>query len=66
MYIHHTVLNDPIRSTFSDYWLYSQLYHWKKLVRRICSVQASLAVIERVFFQAGFMLLSRRIRMSEG
>ncbi|CAF3358442.1 unnamed protein product [Rotaria sp. Silwood2] len=58
-------LNDPIRSKFSDYWSYSQLYHLKKLVRRICSVQASTAAIERVFSQAGLILSSRRTRMSE-
>lgn len=58
-------LNDPVRSSFSDYWCHSQLTSLKRLVRRIFSVQASSAPIERVFSQAGLILSSRRTRMNE-
>jgi hypothetical protein len=58
-------LNDPIKSKFSDYWLHSQPNHLKKLVTRICSVQASSAPVERVFSHASLILSSRRTRMSE-
>lgn len=58
-------LNDPVRSSFSDYWLRSPLNSLKKLVIRIFSVQASSAPIERVFSHAGLILSSRRTRMNE-
>ncbi|CAF5167049.1 unnamed protein product, partial [Rotaria magnacalcarata] len=53
-------LNDPIRTRFSDYWSTSRLTSLKKLVKRIFSVQASSAPVERVFSHAGLILSSRR------
>ncbi|CAF3753693.1 unnamed protein product [Rotaria socialis] len=58
-------LNDPIRTRFSDYWPTSRLTSLKKLVKRIFSVQASSAPVERVFSHAGLILSSRRTNMSE-
>ncbi|CAF3273968.1 unnamed protein product [Rotaria socialis] len=58
-------LNDPVRSSFSDYWLHSPLTSLKALVTRIFSVQASSAPIERVFSHAGLIFSSRRTRMNE-
>ncbi|CAF4911296.1 unnamed protein product [Rotaria sp. Silwood1] len=58
-------LNDPIQSSFSDYWLRSQLTSLKRLVVRLFSVQASSAPVERVFSHAGLIFSSRRTRMSE-
>ncbi|CAF4960759.1 unnamed protein product, partial [Rotaria magnacalcarata] len=60
-----TYLNDPIRTRFSDYWSTSRLTSLKKLVKRIFSVQASSAPVERVFSHAGLILSSRRTNMSE-
>ncbi|CAF1240055.1 unnamed protein product, partial [Rotaria magnacalcarata] len=57
-------LNDPIRTKFSDYWSTSRLTSLKKLVKRIFSVQASSAPVERVFSHAGLILSSRRTNMS--
>ena len=58
-------LNDPIRSSFCDYWFRSPLNILKKMVKRVFSVQASSAPIERVFSHAGLILSSRRTNMSE-
>lgn len=58
-------LNDPIRSKFSEYWCHSQLHRLKKLVIRVCSVQASSAPVERIFSCAGLILSPRRTRMNE-
>ena len=58
-------LNDPVWSSFSDYWQRSQLSSLKTLVARLFSVQASSAPVERVFSHAGLILSSRRTRMSE-
>lgn len=58
-------LNDPLRSEFSDYWIKSRLDILKAFVRRIFSVQASSAPIERVFSHAGLVLSSRRTNMNE-
>jgi hypothetical protein len=58
-------LNDPIRTRFCDYWFHSPLINLKKMVKRVFSVQASSAPIERVFSHAGLILSSRRTNMSE-
>lgn len=58
-------LNDPIRTRFCDYWFHSPLNNLKKMVKRVFSVQASSAPIERVFSHAGLILSSRRTNMSE-
>lgn len=58
-------LNDPVRTKFSDYWYHSQLNMLKKIVKRIFSVQASSAPIERAFSHAGLILSQRRTRMAE-
>lgn len=58
-------LNDPIQSSFSEYWRQSQLAALKALVIRIFSVQASSAPIERVFSHAGIIFSSRRTRLNE-
>lgn len=58
-------LNDPIRTEFSHYWSTSRLTTLKTLMKRIFSVQASSAPIERVFSQAGLILSSRRTNMNE-
>ena len=58
-------LNDPIRTSFSQYWSHSPLNILKKMVQRVFSVQASSAPIERVFSHAGLILSSRRTNMSE-
>ena len=58
-------LNDPIRTSFSQYWSHSPLNILKKIVQRVFSVQASSAPIERVFSHAGLILSSRRTNMSE-
>ena len=58
-------LNDPLRSPFSDYWMASRLTILKRFVRRIFSVQASSAPIERIFPHAGLIMSARRTNMSE-
>jgi len=58
-------LNDPIRVKFSNYWFHSQLNILKKLVKRIFSVQASSAPIERAFSHAGLIFSSKRTNLSE-
>ena len=58
-------LSDPVRCTFSDYWLRSRYTSLKKLVTRVFSIQASSAPIERVFSHAGLILSSRRTCMNE-
>lgn len=58
-------LNNPLRSQFSQYWCNSQLIRLKKLAKRVCSVQASSAPVERVFSSAGLLLSTRRTRMNE-
>ncbi|CAF3184086.1 unnamed protein product [Rotaria socialis] len=58
-------LNDPVQSSFSEYWRQSQLTALKTLVIRLFSVQASSAPIERVFSHAGIIFSSRRTRLSE-
>lgn len=58
-------LADPLRIKFSEYWSYSQLHVLKSFVKKIFSVQASSAPIERVFSCAGFILNPRRTNMNE-
>ena len=58
-------LNDPLRAKFSHYWSYSQLHIIKYLVMKIFSVQASSALVERVFSCAGYILSPRRTNMNE-
>ncbi|CAM4844568.1 unnamed protein product, partial [Rotaria magnacalcarata] len=59
-------LNDPIRIGFSNtYWRHSNLSHLKYSVKRLFSVQASSAPIERVFSKSGFIMSPRRTAMSE-
>ncbi len=58
-------LNEPIPSKFSEYWRRSQLCRLKRLVTRVCSIQASSAPVERVFSCAGLILSPRRTRMNE-
>ena len=57
--------NDPIRSRFSSYWRNSRLPSLQNVVKRIFSVQASSAPIERVFSQAGLIMSPRRTSMLE-
>jgi hypothetical protein len=58
-------INDPVRSKFSLYWKNSQLYTLKNVVKRVFSIQASSAPIERVFSQAGVIMSPRRTSMRE-
>ena len=58
-------LNDPVRSNFSNYWFHSQLTIPTNLIVRIFLVPASSAPIERTFYHAGLILLSRRTNMNE-
>lgn len=58
-------LNDPLRSEFSDFWIKSRLNVLKGFVKKIFSVQASSAPVERVFSHAGLILSSRRTNMNE-
>jgi hypothetical protein len=58
-------INDPVRSSFSEYWSRSSLNVLKKLVVRTFSVQASSAPVERVFSHAGLIFSTRRTNMSE-
>ena len=57
--------NDPIRSRFPSYWKNSRLPSLQNVVKRIFSVQASSAPIERVFSQAGLIMSPRRTSMLE-
>ena len=57
--------NDPIRCRFSSYWKNSRLPSLQNVVKRIFSVQASSAPIERVFSQAGVIMSPRRTSMLE-
>ncbi|CAF2140723.1 unnamed protein product [Rotaria magnacalcarata] len=58
-------INDPTRLRFSSYWKNSSLCSLKNVVKRIFSVQASSAPIERVFSQAGLIMSPRRTSMLE-
>jgi len=58
-------LSDPMRVRFSTYWKNSQFFHLKMVVKRLFSVQASSAPIERVFSQAGAIMSPRRTLMLE-
>jgi hypothetical protein len=58
-------LNDPMQVRFSVYWKNSQFSHLKMIVKRVFSVQASSAPIERVFSQAGVIMSPRRTLMLE-
>jgi hypothetical protein len=58
-------LNDPMRVRFSAYWKNSQFSQLKMVVKRVFSVQASSAPIERVFSQAGVIMSPRRTLMLE-
>lgn len=58
-------INDPIRYGFSNYWKNSRLSSLQTVVRRIFSVQASSAPVERVFSQAGMIMSARRTSMLE-
>ncbi len=46
-------LSDPVKSKFSEYWLFSKSNLLEKLVKGIFSVQASSAPVERIFSYAG-------------
>ncbi|CAF3613131.1 unnamed protein product [Rotaria socialis] len=58
-------INDPTRLRFSSYWKNSSLCSLKNVVKRIFSVQASSAPVERVFSQAGLIMSPRRTSMLE-
>ena len=58
-------LNDRTTIEFSNYWSHSRLELLKNLVKRIFSVQASSAPVERVFSYAGLILSPRRTNISE-
>lgn len=58
-------INEPTRLRFSSYWKNSSLCSLKNVVKRLFSVQASSAPIERVFSQAGLIMSSRRTSMLE-
>lgn len=58
-------LSDPMRVPFSTHWKNSQFSHLKIVVRRVFSVQASSAPIERVFSQASVVMSPRRTLMLE-
>jgi hypothetical protein len=62
----NTYTNDPIQCRFSSYWKNSRLSSLQNVVKRIFSVQASSAPIERVFSQAGLIMSPRRTSMLEG
>ncbi|CAF1118094.1 unnamed protein product [Adineta ricciae] len=53
-------LADPVRAKFSVYWQRSQLSSLETVVRRVFSIQASSAPVERAFSQAGLILSPRR------
>ena len=61
----NTYFNDPLRVRFSTYWKNSPFSHLKMVVKRVFSVQASSAPIERVFSQAGLIMSPRRTLMLE-
>jgi hypothetical protein len=61
----NTYTNDPIQCRFSSYWKNSRLACLQNVVKRIFSVQASSAPIERVFSQAGLIMSARRTSMLE-
>lgn len=65
MYEINAYLNDPTRLRFSSYWKNSSLCSLKTVIKRIFSVQASSAPIERVFSQAGLIMSPRRTSMLE-
>jgi hypothetical protein len=58
-------INDSIQSRFPLYWKHSQLSTLKSIVKRIFSIQASSAPVERVFSQAGLIMSPRRTSMLE-
>jgi hypothetical protein len=58
-------LKDATRVEFSLYWQHSRLEILKNVVRKVFSVQASSAPIERVFSQAGLIMSPRRTKMSD-
>ena len=58
-------INDPIRSEFSFYWKNSKLNCLKDVIKKVFSVQASSAPIERAFSQAGVIMSPRRTSMGE-
>ncbi|CAF3189346.1 unnamed protein product [Rotaria socialis] len=58
-------LNDPLRCNFSLYWKNSQLHTLKNVVKRVYSIQATSAPIERVFSRAGIIMSPRRTSMRE-
>jgi hypothetical protein len=58
-------INDPMRTKFSSYWKNSQLFSLKNVVKRVFSIQASSAPIERAFSQAGVIMSPRRTSMRE-
>lgn len=60
-----TYLNDPIRSKFSLYWRNSKFTCLKDVVKRVFSIQATSAPVERVFSQAGIIMSPRRTSMNE-
>ena len=56
-------LTDPVRSKFPLYWKSSSFSLLKSVVRRVFSVQASSAPVERAFSQAGLILSPKRTSM---
>ncbi|CAF2863964.1 unnamed protein product [Rotaria sp. Silwood2] len=58
-------INDPVRLKFSSYWNKSNLYHLKNIVKKVFSVQATSAPVERIFSQAGLIMSPRRTSMNE-
>jgi hypothetical protein len=61
----HVYINDQMRTKFSPYWENSQLLFLKNVVKRVFSIQASSAPIERAFSQAGIIMSPRRTSMRE-
>ena len=56
-------LTDPVRSKIPLYWKSSSFSSLKSVVRRVFSVQASSAPVERAFSQAGLILSPKRTSM---
>lgn len=58
-------ISDTTPAKFSLYWKYSKLKVLQNIVRKIFSIQASSAPIERCFSQAGLIMSPRRAKMSD-
>ena len=58
-------LSDSVKTKFTEYWLFFKSNILKKQVKKIFTVQASAAPIERIISYAGVILSSQRRNMSE-